>query len=127
MHNVYFIRSTKYPAKVYTGMTNNPLRRLEEHNRGDNRMSYTYPFRPWEMMSSIMVENEETAEIVERYFKNRSGREKFENFAKVNPSSKNPINDYFMSLKVGKAFGKKANGTRFVVVQNEGIPLFKMV
>lgn len=34
----------------YTGITNNPERRIEEHNSGLNNASYTYMRRPVEMV-----------------------------------------------------------------------------
>jgi putative endonuclease len=36
-------------GSYYTGVTNNPERRLVEHNSGKNPESYTYSRRPLEM------------------------------------------------------------------------------
>lgn len=126
MHFVYFLRSIEKPDEVYTGMSNNPIRRRYEHNSHDDRNAHTFKFRPWKLESFIVTDNKETAEIAEQYFKNSSGREKFKNLLEQNPDSKNPINDYFSSLPVGKGFGKRANGTRFKVVENDGVPIFAM-
>ena len=127
MHYVYFLKSLKKPDEPYIGETNNLERRFKEHNSGLDRNSHTYKFFPWELVSYVLTDTRDTGIIIESFFKSRSGQEKFENYAKKNPSSQNPINDYFKSLSIGKGFGKTANGTRFKVIQNDEVTMFAPV
>ena len=107
-------------------MTNNIVKRLAEHNSHTDKKAYTYNFRPWKLEFYISTDSKHTAEIAERYFKNRAGREKFEKYLEQNPHSQNPVEDYFCSLETGKSFGKRANGTRFKLTDNDGLPFFAM-
>lgn len=104
MHYVYFLRSESNPDEVYTGMTGDVDRRLKEHNSDDNT-GYTSRYRPWRMEACFVCGTQETAEIVEDYFKNTSGKEKFDNFAKANPHHPSPKQGFFDTLKEGRAFG----------------------
>jgi putative endonuclease len=45
---VYILRCSD--GSYYTGITNNPERRLEEHSVGLNKTSYTFSCRPLEMI-----------------------------------------------------------------------------
>ena len=45
---VYILKCSD--GNYYTGVTNNPERRLEEHNTGVNKEAYTYSRRPVEMV-----------------------------------------------------------------------------
>ena len=47
---VYILRCSD--KTYYTGVTNNPEKRLEEHNTGLNKKSYTFLRRPVEMIYS---------------------------------------------------------------------------
>ena len=85
MYFVYFLRSISKPDEVYTGMSNNPIKRRYEHNSHDNRNAHTFKFRPWKLESFIITDRKSTAEIVERYFKNTSGRDKLTQPPKVGP------------------------------------------
>ncbi len=124
MYFVYFLRSISNPDAVYTGMSNNPIRRRFEHNSHDDRNAHTFKYRPWKLESFVATDNKRTAIIVERFFKNTSGRDKFKNYLEQYPESKNSINDYFYSLRIEKAFGRGEN--RFKVIENDGVPKFAM-
>ena len=45
---MYILRSLKDPSHIYYGQTNNPKRRLAEHNAGENLS--TIPYRPWKII-----------------------------------------------------------------------------
>ena len=106
MHYVYFLRSESKPDEVYTGRTEDLDRRLGQHNSEDNT-GYTRRHRPWRIEAYVTCDTEETAKIVEAYFKNSSGIEKFDNFAKANPHHPNPKQGFFDTLEEGRAFGSK--------------------
>ncbi|MGQ0527429.1 MAG: GIY-YIG nuclease family protein [Alphaproteobacteria bacterium] len=109
MYFVYFLRSESNPKKPYTGYTNNLTRRLREHNEGRAEKSYTLRFRPWRIEAFVYVDTEATAMIVEAYFKNASGKEKFRNFAIKNPHHPNPKQGFFDTAREGRAFGSGEN------------------
>jgi len=44
MYYVYIVECRD--GKYYVGFTNNPERRLNEHNSGKNKTAFTYPRRP---------------------------------------------------------------------------------
>ncbi len=106
MHFVYFLRSESNTVKVYTGYTGDLDRRLGEHNHDDNE-GYTKQFQPWRIEACVLCDDEQTAEIVEAYFKNSAGQEKFRNFAKANPHHPSPKQGFFDTLEEGRAFGRK--------------------
>jgi len=107
MYFVYFLRSESRPAKVYTGSTGNLDRRLQEHNAEDNT-GHTRQFQPWRIEACVLCDTEETALIVESYFKNSAGQEKFNNFAKAIPHHPHPKQGFFDTLEEGRGFGSKA-------------------
>lgn len=123
MHFVYFLRSERNPRKTYTGYTNDLDRRLAEHNHPDND-GYTGGFQPWRIEAYVSCDTEQTAVIVEAYFKNTSGKEKFSNFEEANPNHPNPKQGFFDTLEVGRAFGSGAN--RFYVHKERGRTIMKM-
>lgn len=45
-HNYYVYIVECADHSYYTGVTNDPMRRVEEHNSGTNKDSYTYSRRP---------------------------------------------------------------------------------
>lgn len=106
MYFVYFLRSESNTIKVYTGYTNDLDRRLQEHNAEDNT-GYTRQFQPWRIDAFVSADTEETAQIVEAYFKNSSGQEKFKNFAEANPHHPHPIQGFFDTLEEGRGFGSR--------------------
>jgi putative endonuclease len=69
---VYVLRSLRDPARHYVGLTSNVPRRLEWHNAGQN--AHTAKNRPWSVVVSIELKDEETARRLERYLKSGSGR-----------------------------------------------------
>ena len=121
MHFVYFLRSESNPGKVYIGCTNDLDRRLKEHNSEDN-LGWTRHFPPWKIEACVLCDTEEAAKIVEAFFKNSSGKEKFCNFAKATPHHPNPKQGFFDTLEEGKAFGRQEN--RFVVTKENGRTIF---
>lgn len=104
MFFVYFIRSTIDPSFLYTGSTNCLESRLRQHNSGMNRS--TKNKRPYELQAYLMAGTREEAEMIEHYFKSRSGKERFERYAANHPDSHNPIQEYLSSLTVGTKFSK---------------------
>ncbi len=112
MH-VYILKSDR-TRRPYTGYSNNLNRRLGEHNHKDND-GWTGQFQPWRIEAYVLCDTEETAQIVEAYFKNTSGKEKFEIFARKNPNHPNPKQGFFDTAREGRAFGKGEN--RFWVIK----------
>ncbi|HIF25007.1 MAG TPA: hypothetical protein EYG18_11535 [Micavibrio sp.] len=125
MFYVYVLRSKNKPDETYTGMTGRLKERVKEHNTHDDKNAHTYKFRPWKLDACVECDTEETAKIVESYFKNASGKEKLKNFEKANPLHPHPIQGFFDTLEEGRAFGSgqnrfctqkaKANSTIFVL------------
>jgi predicted GIY-YIG superfamily endonuclease len=68
---VYLLRSRANPSKTYVGLTDDPARRLEEHNSG--KSTFTARHLPWEIEVSIRFEDEKRAANFERYLKTGSG------------------------------------------------------
>jgi len=68
---VYIIRSTK-DGSEYIGISDNPDRRLKEHNRGKVRS--TKLKRPWEKIYIEEVLNRVAAREREKYLKSAAGR-----------------------------------------------------
>ncbi len=124
MHYVYFLRSESNLDEVYTGMTEDLDRRLNEHNSDDNT-GYTKRHRPWGIEACFVCDTEATASIVEDYFKNSSGKEKFDNFTKANPHHPNPKQGFFDTLEEGRGFGSrdkrfKMGDSKAFVMANSG-------
>jgi len=69
---VYHLKSIPNPSKIYIGITENPTRRLQEHNSGI--VPYTSKFKPWKIEILIWIEDREKAFKLEKYFKSHSGR-----------------------------------------------------
>jgi len=69
---VYVLRSVPHPARYYTGLTSDVVRRLSTHNSGGSQ--YTAQLRPWELVASIEFSNESSAVAFEKYLKSGSGR-----------------------------------------------------
>ena len=73
MFYIYIIKSASRD-KFYVGYTNNPWRRLEEHNTGF-RNTFTSKYRPWEMAALFECsEEEEKAVRAERFIKKQKSR-----------------------------------------------------
>ena len=71
MHYVYLLRSTKFPAQTYVGLTVDVEARLRSHNDGANR--YTSKYRPWALVSYVAFESRPKAAAFEKYLKSGSG------------------------------------------------------
>jgi putative endonuclease len=125
MHYVYILRSETQPDQTYTGMTARLQERVREHNEHEDKNAHTYKFRPWQLDAYVSCDNEHTASVVEEYFKNTSGKEKFANFIKDNPEHPHPHQGFFDTLMEGRAFGKGDN--RFTVTKDKAQTVFVMV
>jgi predicted GIY-YIG superfamily endonuclease len=68
---VYILTSESEPNRSYTGLTSDPQRRLDAHNRG--ACSHTVNGRPWRLVVTIEFAREERAVAFERYLKSGSG------------------------------------------------------
>jgi len=69
---VYILQSIENPSRYYVGLTDDSIRRLEEHNQG--KCPHTSKFKPWKTILSIQFSNLEKARSFERYLKSGSGR-----------------------------------------------------
>lgn len=116
MHFVYFLRSESNPNRTYCGRTQDLDTRLEQHNNGEN--TSTRGGRPWRIEAYVGCDTEHTSDVVERFFKNTSGREKFDIFEKSNPLHPSPKQGFFDTLEEGRAFGSKKR--RFKVAKQSG-------
>lgn len=68
---VYVLESENF-NELYVGYTNDPTRRIREHNRGLNKSSK--PYKPWKLIYYEACLNEEDAKRREKYFKTSQGR-----------------------------------------------------
>lgn len=69
---VYTIRSEKEPDRFYVGISDDPHKRLDEHNAG--KSVHTNRFRPWTLVSTHWFADSSKARSFERYLKTGSGR-----------------------------------------------------
>ena len=69
---VYVLESEAIAGRHYTGLSSNPVARLDWHNAGLS--SHTRKFRPWKLLISIDFADTSTATRFERYLKTGSGR-----------------------------------------------------
>jgi putative endonuclease len=69
---VYAIKSL-IDNRIYVGMTENPERRLTEHNQG--RTKSTKGYKPWVLIFKEEVETTEEAGRLEKYYKSGCGKE----------------------------------------------------
>ncbi len=72
MTSVYILRSELDASKHYVGITDDPERRLAEHNAG--KSTHTNKFRPWKVIVTIGFADSAKATAFERYLKSGSGR-----------------------------------------------------
>ena len=61
---------------TYTGITNNILRRFEEHQKGLNKNCFTFKRRPFELIFQQEFNDVEQAIYFENKIKNWSGKKK---------------------------------------------------
>jgi putative endonuclease len=69
---VYVLRSSKDPARYYSGLSGNVIERLAVHNNGGSK--YTAELRPWRLIVALEFATESAAARFERYLKSGSGR-----------------------------------------------------
>ncbi len=60
--------------RIYVGMSQDVLRRLNEHNKG--KVKSTKPFAPWDLFFSEEAGNAIQARALEKYYKSASGKRK---------------------------------------------------
>jgi putative endonuclease len=72
MTSVYILQSEADETRYYVGISNDPARRLEEHNNG--KSIHTNKHRPWKVVVSIGFADPAKAAEFERYLKSGSGR-----------------------------------------------------
>ena len=75
MFFVYALWSEKH-NKIYVGFTNDPERRLKEHNEG--KSTFTKKYRPWNRFYLEEVVNSVEARRKEKYYKSGWGRKKLQ-------------------------------------------------
>jgi predicted GIY-YIG superfamily endonuclease len=68
---VYVLRNS-LNIELYVGISDNPSRRLKEHNSGKNR--YTKAFAPWTIVFLETYPDYMTAREREKYLKSASGK-----------------------------------------------------
>ncbi len=71
MYTVYILYSQKL-NRFYVGYTNNPDRRLSEHNRKKGK--YTDNGIPWELVYTEVYENKKEASDREKFIKSKKSR-----------------------------------------------------
>lgn len=69
---VYLLQSELEPSRYYVGLSNDPVRRLQEHN--DGQSTHTNRFRPWKVVITVGFNDAQKASAFERYLKSGSGR-----------------------------------------------------
>ena len=69
---VYILQSEVDTTKFYIGLSNDPVRRLIEHNGG--KSIHTNKHRPWKLTVSVAFDDATKANAFERYLKSGSGR-----------------------------------------------------
>jgi putative endonuclease len=74
---VYAIYSKIYD-RIYIGLSNNPIRRLSEHNTGC--VKPTKPYRPWYIIYTEKCGVRINARNKEKYYKSGCGREFIKQF-----------------------------------------------
>jgi putative endonuclease len=68
---VYVLRSIEFPVHEYVGLTDDPRRRLAEHNAEKSR--HTAKFASWRLEVIVGFADACKAEEFERYLKHGSG------------------------------------------------------
>ena len=70
---VYILKSLEFD-KTYIGISNEPDRRLKEHNSG--KSMFTRKFMPWKIVCKEELDSRKLAREREKYFKSAAGRRK---------------------------------------------------
>jgi predicted GIY-YIG superfamily endonuclease len=68
---VYILKSLKNQSQEYIGSTSNLKRRLQYHNRGDER--HTNQYKPWKIKAAFWLEDKSKGRRFEKYLKSGSG------------------------------------------------------
>ncbi len=68
---VYVLRSLM-DATLYVGMSEDVVKRLDEHNRGKSQ--FTKAHQPWDLIYSELVGTRELARKREKYYKSTVGK-----------------------------------------------------
>ncbi len=71
-HYVYILKSLQSPQELYTGLTSDLKRRLNQHNQGSSK--HTAKFKPWKIHAAFWFSKPEIAIEFEKYLKSGSGR-----------------------------------------------------
>jgi putative endonuclease len=71
MVTVYLLQS-ELDGTNYVGMTENLLRRIEEHNQGKSK--FTAGHRPWKLVYSETAPDFSSGRVKEKYFKSAAGK-----------------------------------------------------
>jgi len=71
---VYVLKS-RFQSKYYVGMSNDPQRRLTEHNQG--KVTATKSYRPYEIVLIEEFPDRQKAHFREKYYKTGFGRKVF--------------------------------------------------
>jgi putative endonuclease len=72
MKYVYILRSTAFPDRYYTGITEDLRARLAKHNAGE--VPHTSKFKPWQIKTYVAFSDKERGLAFEKYLKSPSGR-----------------------------------------------------
>ncbi len=75
MEPTFFVYALKSINRnyIYVGLTDNPERRLEQHNKGFNKT--TKPYAPFSRIYLEEVGTREKARVREKYLKSGTGKE----------------------------------------------------
>ena len=69
---VYVLQSVEVSDRHYVGISDDPLRRLGEHNSG--KSIHTNKFKPWKVLVQVGFADRNKAAAFEEYLKSGSGR-----------------------------------------------------
>ena len=78
---LYALYSKKFD-KIYIGISNDPQRRLKEHN--SRKSKYTSAYVPWEIVFLQEVNDYKEARKLEKYYKSYRGRKKIREYISNN-------------------------------------------
>jgi putative endonuclease len=70
--------SNEINEEIYVGISDNPDRRIIEHNKGKNR--YTKAFMPWSPFYYARYNDYSNARVAEKYYKRSNNKKKLKVF-----------------------------------------------
>ena len=76
MYTVFVLNSEGYD-RIYVGMSNDADKRLDQHNRGENKSTKAY--LPWVKIHEEAYDTRPEARKREKYLKSYRGRQKIRN------------------------------------------------